>query len=162
MFCHSRAAGFVLGLNTRQMNRDHDFGGVTDNQLRAYNKIGLFKQPLEKAPEQYPAFANLFDKTAGIEERVGAYLDVNCAMCHVNDGGGNSRIELSHKTPLDESRMIDEPPIHDTMGVADSRIVAPGDPGRSILYKRKWGIHLTQVTPRCSMWLRGGLPARFA
>ena len=26
----------------------------------------------------------------------------------------------------------------------------------------KWGIHLTQVTPRCSMWLRGGLPARFA
>ena len=26
----------------------------------------------------------------------------------------------------------------------------------------RWGIHLTQVTPRCSMWLRGGLPARFA
>ena len=30
------------------------------------------------------------------------------------------------------------------------------------LYYVKWGIHLTQVTPRCSMWLRGGLPARFA
>ena len=28
--------------------------------------------------------------------------------------------------------------------------------------ERGWGIHLTQVTPRCSMWLRGGLPARFA
>ena len=28
--------------------------------------------------------------------------------------------------------------------------------------RAKWGIHLTQVTPRCSMWLRGGLPARFA
>ncbi len=150
MFCHSRAAGFVLGLNTRQMNRDHDFGGVTDNQLRTYNKIGLFKQPLEKTAEEYPAFPNPFDKTAGIEERVGAYLDVNCAMCHVNDGGGNSRIELSHKTPLDESRMIDEPPIHDTMGVADSRIVAPGDPGRSILYKRITTRGVNQMPPTSS------------
>ena len=30
------------------------------------------------------------------------------------------------------------------------------------IFYQKWGIHLTQVTPRCSMWLRGGLPARFA
>ena len=34
--------------------------------------------------------------------------------------------------------------------------------GGSTLLRYKWGIHLTQVTPRCSMWLRGGLPARFA
>ena len=34
--------------------------------------------------------------------------------------------------------------------------------GHLDLYVVRWGIHLTQVTPRCSMWLRGGLPARFA
>ena len=35
------------------------------------------------------------------------------------------------------------------------------DMGKGMI-SSKWGIHLTQVTPRCSMWLRGGLPARFA
>ena len=32
MVCHSRAANFVLGLSTAQMNRDHDYGKVRDNQ----------------------------------------------------------------------------------------------------------------------------------
>ena len=43
MVCHSRAANFVLGLSDLQMNRDHDYGGVTDNQLRTLEHIGLFK-----------------------------------------------------------------------------------------------------------------------
>ncbi|TMQ35708.1 MAG: hypothetical protein E6K70_00745, partial [Planctomycetota bacterium] len=31
MVCHSRAANWVLGLQTLQMNKDHTYGGVTDN-----------------------------------------------------------------------------------------------------------------------------------
>src|SRR5262249_22810874 len=34
MVCHSRAAEWVLGLTTLQMNKDHNYGKVTDNQLR--------------------------------------------------------------------------------------------------------------------------------
>ena len=49
MGCHSRAAGFVLGLNTLQMNKDHDYGDVVDNQLRTLNHIGLFQKPLENS-----------------------------------------------------------------------------------------------------------------
>ena len=48
MFCHSRAAGFVLGLNTPQMNHVHDYGGVSDNQLRTLDHIGIFQEPLPK------------------------------------------------------------------------------------------------------------------
>lgn len=43
MVCHTRAAAFVLGLSTVQMNKDHDYGGIVDNQLRAFDHIGLFK-----------------------------------------------------------------------------------------------------------------------
>ena len=46
MVCHSRAAGFVLGLNTLQMNRPHDYGIVRDNQLRALDHAGYFRKPL--------------------------------------------------------------------------------------------------------------------
>jgi mono/diheme cytochrome c family protein len=43
IICHSRAANFVLGLNVLQMNRDHDYGGVADNQLRALEHAGIVR-----------------------------------------------------------------------------------------------------------------------
>lgn len=41
--CHSRAANFALGPSVLQMNRDHDYSGVIDNQLRALEHIGAFR-----------------------------------------------------------------------------------------------------------------------
>ncbi len=41
MFCHSRAAGFALGMNTLQMNRDHPYPQSVDNQLRVLDRLGL-------------------------------------------------------------------------------------------------------------------------
>ncbi|MCE9551874.1 MAG: hypothetical protein K8T91_00645, partial [Planctomycetes bacterium] len=43
MVCHSRAANFVLGLSTLQMNRNHNYGAVCDNQLRTLEHLGLFQ-----------------------------------------------------------------------------------------------------------------------
>jgi uncharacterized repeat protein (TIGR03806 family) len=43
MVCHSRAANFVLGISTWQLNRDHDYGGVVDNQLRVLEHLGLLR-----------------------------------------------------------------------------------------------------------------------
>lgn len=43
MVCHSRAARFVLGVSTPQLNRDHDYGGVVENQLSVFEKLGLLK-----------------------------------------------------------------------------------------------------------------------
>src|SRR5262249_24423571 len=43
MVCHSRAANYVLGLTELQMNKDHDYGGVVDNQLRTLEHLGVLK-----------------------------------------------------------------------------------------------------------------------
>ena len=147
MFCHSRAAGFALGLNTPQMNRDHDYGGTLDNQLRTLDHIGIFKEPLERRPSEYAALPDPFEEKADLESRVKAYLQVNCAMCHVGSGGGNSRIQLTYKTPFEEAHLINERPIHDTMGLVDARLVVPGDPERSILYRRLIVRGLNQMPP---------------
>jgi glucose/arabinose dehydrogenase len=46
MVCHTRAAVYVLGLNTAQMNRRYDYGGgVVMNQLSALEKLGVFRVP---------------------------------------------------------------------------------------------------------------------
>jgi uncharacterized repeat protein (TIGR03806 family) len=48
MVCHSRAANFVLGLSTLQMNKPHDYGGVIDEQLRVLEHLGMLKANYEQ------------------------------------------------------------------------------------------------------------------
>jgi hypothetical protein len=43
MVCHSRAANYVLGLTEVQMNKEHDYGGVRDNQLRVLEHLGVLR-----------------------------------------------------------------------------------------------------------------------
>ena len=124
MFCHSRAAGFVLGLNTRQLNRG--------DQLAALEKAGVLKEP----PVRVEAYPNPFDTAAPLEARVKTYLQVNCAMCHVSDGGGNSPMELGYDTPVAGAKIVGEQPIHDSLGIGNGLLIAPGDPSRSVLLER--------------------------
>ncbi len=65
-----------------------------------------------------------------------SYLHVNCSTCHVNEGGGNSNMELDLTTPNKRMRLIDEAPIHGNLDIKDARLVAPGSPERSVLYRR--------------------------
>jgi glucose/arabinose dehydrogenase len=43
MVCHSRAANWLLGLSTLQMNKVHNYGAVADNQLRTLEHLGVFR-----------------------------------------------------------------------------------------------------------------------
>ena len=140
MFCHSRAAGFVLGLNTPQMNRRHDYGDIVDNQLRTFDHVNLFEKPLAKSHWEYDALPDPYDKTADLDARTRAYLHVNCSVCHVSNGGGNAKIELKYFQELADTKLTD-PAIHGAFGLTDGRVVTPGDPFSSVLFYRlsKWG-----------------------
>jgi uncharacterized repeat protein (TIGR03806 family) len=43
MTCHSRAAKYVLGLTTLQMNKDHDYGHAVENQLSLLERLGVLR-----------------------------------------------------------------------------------------------------------------------
>lgn len=151
MVCHSRAASYVLGLTTAQMNRAHAYGPVTDNQLRTLAHIGVFKAPgakaaepaktiaafpLPKAVAELPRLPDPQDPAAALETRVRSYLHANCAQCHVDAGGGNSAIDLAFLTAREKTKLLDVPPLHDKLQIENARLVAPGDPARSVLLKR--------------------------
>ena len=136
MVCHSRAAGFVLGLRTVQMNKDHDYAGINDNQLRAFEHAGVFSEPLTKKPNEYKSLSDPYDDTAAVDARARAYLHVNCSVCHVTDGGGNARIVLKHDAKIDEMKLINEKPIHGDFGLVNASLVTPGDPFGSVLLYR--------------------------
>lgn len=145
MVCHSRAAVYVLGVSTAQLNRVHDYGGVLANQLDTWAHLGLFKpQPdsteaaakLPKPAADLPQLADPADAAADLEVRVRSYLHANCAHCHVEAGGGNAAMELAFKTPTDKARIVDVRPMHDKFGLPEARLIAPGDPERSVLLYR--------------------------
>jgi uncharacterized repeat protein (TIGR03806 family) len=136
MTCHSRAANFVLGVTGSQLNRDHDYGGVRDNQLRALDHIGFFNGALPKAPKDLERLADPRDSSADVELRARTYLHVNCSVCHVEAGGGNSRMQLALSTPRDKMELLKARPQHDTFGITSAMLVAPGAPERSVLLHR--------------------------
>ena len=134
--CHGRAANFVLGLTESQMNKAHDYDGVKDNQLRTFEHIGLFTNSLPHRPAELTKQVNPYDPNEGLEARARSYLHANCSVCHVAAGGGNSKMILSLATKLEEMNVIGARPQHDTFGITDAMLIAPGDPERSILYQR--------------------------
>jgi uncharacterized repeat protein (TIGR03806 family) len=73
MVCHSRAANFVLGLSELQMNRDHNYGPVTDNQLRTLEHLGLLR--VDWAGEAKAAMREEAEARGLSEEQVNAYVD---------------------------------------------------------------------------------------
>lgn len=85
---------------------------------------------------QFGALPAPQDSSASLERRVKAYLHANCAICHVDAGGGNSAIWLGYETPLAQMRMLDTPPLHEKFGITEARVIAPGAPARSVLLAR--------------------------
>src|SRR5262249_14057604 len=80
--CHTMTAKYALGLNTLQMNRDHDYGGVVANQMATLEHIGLFDRKLPDVPEKLPRLADYRDPKADLDARARAYLHANCSHCH--------------------------------------------------------------------------------
>jgi uncharacterized repeat protein (TIGR03806 family) len=134
MVCHSRAANYVLGLTEFQMNRDHDYGGTVDNQLRVLDHLRLIK--LAKPPEAHGRLVDPSDVAADLDSRARSYLHANCSQCHVSAGGGNAQIELEFTTPGEKMNLFGAVPRHDAYGIAGAKLIAPGDPERSVLLAR--------------------------
>ncbi len=68
--------------------------------------------------------------------RARSYRHANCAPCHVEAGGGNAQMELEFTTPLEKMRVVGVKQVHDTYGLPDARLIAPGHPERSVLLHR--------------------------
>ncbi|MFO0876996.1 MAG: PQQ-dependent sugar dehydrogenase [Gemmataceae bacterium] len=68
MVCHSRAANYVLGISTHQLNREHDYGGIRRNQLKALEQLGIFRVPRLRHWEA-------LEESAGDLVRLGEWLN---------------------------------------------------------------------------------------
>jgi uncharacterized repeat protein (TIGR03806 family) len=134
--CHTANAGYVLGLKTRQLNRDYPYpSGVTDNEVRAWNHLGLFDTNLDGADlDRLPRLAPPDDPARSLTDRVRSYLDANCANCH-RPQGTVAYFDARYDTPLDRQGLIGGRVLIDER-LDNPHIIAPNDIWRSILYMR--------------------------
>lgn len=135
--CHVDAAGYVLGLNTAQLNRETSGG---ENQISSWVKEGYLSVPDSLAKDldvsKLPKFCSPFDESEDLETRARVYLDVNCAMCHQPNGPGNANIDLRFTTSLEASKMIDTNPGQGNLGIPNAKLIAPGKPESSLMVHR--------------------------
>jgi len=134
--CHNMAAKYVLGINTPQINKDHDYSGVVDNQLRTFEHVGLFTEPLPASPDALPHLVDYADVSQETGQRARSYLHANCSHCHRKWGGGNSEIQLLYGLDLADMKTVAARPTHGAFSVSQAAVIAPGDPYRSVLYYR--------------------------
>ena len=135
MFCHNKASGYSLGLETAQLNGDHHYPqtGITTNQISTLNAIEVLTPPIAGDPPAYPDPA---DQSQSLEARARSYLHANCSFCHRPGGPTPALMDLRHEIPLAATGACDEPPTLGDLGIPDARIIAPGDPDRSELLSR--------------------------
>jgi uncharacterized repeat protein (TIGR03806 family) len=116
--CHTSVAGHALGLELAQLDRE---------QRQRLAALDLFDGPLPEVPA-------LSD--AGIEP-ARAYLHANCAGCHRPGVGNSGTTDLRVATLLSATGACNEAPRKGSLGLgADYKIIAPGQPDKSMMVLR--------------------------
>ena len=136
--CHTPMANYVLGVNTRQLNGNLTYPatGITDNQLRTLNRLGLFNPAFNEANiTNYSMLSSLTNLSASLQQRARSYLDANCAQCH-QPGGSGITFDARYDTPLAQQHLTNYPAAF-AIGISDHAcIVKAGDIWRSTLLNR--------------------------
>ena len=91
---------------------------------------------MPKTPGEYGKLVDPYDRSQPLEARARSYLHANCAQCHVEAGGGNAAINLEFTIPRDKMNLVGVKPLHHTFDVPGAKLVAPGEPEKSLLCLR--------------------------
>jgi uncharacterized repeat protein (TIGR03806 family) len=146
--CHTPAASYVLGVKTRQLNGNFNYPatGLTDNQLRAWNHIGLFDSTLnEGGIATYDKLVTVTNLAASLGHRVRSYLDANCSQCH-RPGGVPAFWDARYDTPLQNQNIINGT-VANNLGLAGAKVIVPDDLAHSIMYLRVNSLDIFKMPP---------------
>jgi len=133
--CHNANAGYVLGVNARQLNCPANASGPPTNQLVAWNKLGVFgSQISEEELARCARLVDIHDRTASVQDRALSYLDANCSYCH-RPHGVRGTFDARLESSLRYQGLVNGA-VFDPSGIVGAMVIAPGDPERSLLLQR--------------------------
>lgn len=147
--CHTASTGRILGVRTKQINRNFNYPAATDNQLRSWNNIALFSTNIG-SHAAYGAYPEYSDITQPVANRARAYLASNCAMCHNPSESRPGVIDLRYETAQSQTNLIDQRPLYGDVGISDAYRVRAGSPSQSVLRERMLHLGEFRMPPLAS------------
>jgi hypothetical protein len=149
--CHTQVANFSLGLETAQLNFTMRYSStnISAHQLDTLAHIGLFAGVITENQKVQRLFS-LDDASATIEQRARGYLHSNCGNCHSPSGPTPVNLDLRYNTALAATQTCNVQPAAGELGISNARIIAPGEPERSVLLARMKVRDVNQMPPLAS------------
>ena len=151
--CHTKGAGYVLGVHTAQLHAgatQNDSTELAEVQLHTLAQQGLFTEELPADLSSLPRLPNPFDPSVSLDQRARSYLHVNCAPCHRPESVGRTIIDLRYNTPLTETNTVGAFPTLGDIGEPEALILTPGAPQLSTLYLRMLTLGTFRMPPLAS------------
>ena len=144
--CHTGNSGFVLGVNTWQLNGDLTYpSGIVSNQLATWNHLGMFADTLqEEAIVDFPKGVPLFHQFS-LQDQVSSYLASNCGHCH-QPNGVEGAFDARFNTPMAYKNIINAFGVSHNNPIA-GMIVTAGEPENSQLWIRDNSIDDDKMPP---------------
>ena len=124
--CHNPWAGYALGFNAAQL--------AAPGTLQRWRDLGWLATNVPVHPPV--ALVHHQDASRPLDQRARSWLHVQCAPCHRFGAGAAVAARFGIEEPLDKLALVNVPPARGAFGIADARLVAPGDPGRSVTLHR--------------------------
>ena len=118
--CHNTRTTGALGFKPLQLR------GPESGQTR-----GLVARGLVEA--KFFAESRVNRDASGDNAAARAWLQTNCAHCHMPHAGGSVPVFLNHEMATAQMNIVDVAPTQGSFGLPDAKLVAPGDPANSVL-----------------------------
>jgi uncharacterized repeat protein (TIGR03806 family) len=133
--CHKRDdTAIPIGPKPQNINKDYNYPEGVRNQLLKLIDMGYLEPNI---PAQIETVVPWDDPSYPLQDRVRAYLDMNCAHCHRDNSHCDYRpIRYAWNETVDPENMgiCVEP--DQNLGQGLEEIIVPGNPDRSVLYFR--------------------------
>jgi uncharacterized repeat protein (TIGR03806 family) len=125
-----------IGTKPQNLNKSFTYDNETKNQLEKWSEFGYLDA---NYPNNITTVVKWNDTSQALNSRVRAYLDINCAHCHSDDGYCNYRsMRFAYDKTNDSDNLgvciVHQEPIGDAPGL--SHIISKQRPDRSVLYYR--------------------------
>lgn len=135
--CHIyKGAVSPIGPKGRNMNMDFAYDNGTMNQLDFWHEQNLLASSTNEG--QPTQMVDWEDETASLNKRARAYLDINCAHCHRQEGpGSTSGLYLTYEENNPVTWGLNKRPVAAGRGSGGLDFdIVPGDAEASILHYR--------------------------
>ncbi|MFT7640602.1 MAG: putative heme-binding domain-containing protein, partial [Pirellulaceae bacterium] len=132
--CHNAGSNYVLGFVPNQLDLPHP-DAKSVHQAAALLKQGVVSNLAKLNDDDPLALVDPHDDSHSIDDRARSYLHANCSMCHHPRGNAIVGFYLRRNMPLEKLK-TDRGTIIGTFGMKDAKVIAGGDPYRSIMTYR--------------------------